>query len=324
MRYLPDGTPIPSHISTEEKRQNEHRTMYGLYRGVIIKSVYPDDPQNINKERMEYTVKIRGQLYSNVVMMRDGGGVYNYHERVAKGTEKSFTGQVRTGTYDENLDGESVYVLFLEGYVNVPVIVGFMQHPKQAKYKKLKKSDGLLDIMEFNGLEISIDKDSNYLIKQVGRKDANGKILNPGAVGSRIKIKGDGDIEFFAKDQHIELKAPGITETVTGNWVVNVSGNANITVDGNATVHADGNATVDAGSNATVNAGSNATVSAGSNATVSAGSNISVTAGGNITEQGAQISMNGSAGMVLTTATDPVIDLITGAPTTGVPTVKAG
>ncbi len=51
---------------------------------------------------------------------------------------------------------------------------------------------------------------------------------------------------------------------------------------------------------------------------------MNLTASGNLVATGAQIQLNGSTGDVLTTITDPVVDLITGVPTVGVPTVKAG
>lgn len=52
--------------------------------------------------------------------------------------------------------------------------------------------------------------------------------------------------------------------------------------------------------------------------------NAVVTAGGNAQITAANIELNGSAGKILTTVTDPVVDTIFGVPTVGVPTVKSG
>lgn len=49
-----------------------------------------------------------------------------------------------------------------------------------------------------------------------------------------------------------------------------------------------------------------------------------VTASGTVKVTGSTIQLNGSSGNVLTTATAPVVDYITGAPHMGVPTVQAG
>lgn len=54
------------------------------------------------------------------------------------------------------------------------------------------------------------------------------------------------------------------------------------------------------------------------------GGNHETTAGGKLRETATTIEMNGNAGKVLTTVSDPVVDMIVGAPSTGVATVKAG
>jgi len=66
------------------------------------------------------------------------------------------------------------------------------------------------------------------------------------------------------------------------------------------------------------------TVTVNGKAEINASGDVSVVAGGKAEVQGATVELNGSVGQVLTNITDPVIDLITGAPTTGVPIVLAG
>jgi len=82
--------------------------------------------------------------------------------------------------------------------------------------------------------------------------------------------------------------------------------------------------TMNASGKATIKTGGDTVVNAGGKVDVTAGGDANVTAGGNIVAKGSQIQLNGSSGQVLTTVTDPVVDLITGAPTMGVPTVLAG
>jgi hypothetical protein len=196
VKYTPDGGVIPSGIPIGDRGSREHRSMFGLYRGVVLNVLYPEDPQNSSGDRIEYVVRVRGQIYPNAINATDAGGIYNYREKVRKSAEKSFSGKLESGTYDENIDGEHVYVMFLEGHGNVPIIVGASEHPKKATYKKKKRADGRFDVNEFNGIEFLIDKDSNYTIKHVGRKDPSGKILNQAAVDSQIKMSKEGDIEF--------------------------------------------------------------------------------------------------------------------------------
>lgn len=95
---------------------------------------------------------------------------------------------------------------------------------------------------------------------------------------------------------------------------INTEGNQNNTIGGNYQIVVTGNVQLQC---------ANASVEADS-AVVETSGNTVVTAGGNVQVDAAQIQLNGSAGQVLTTVTDPVVDTIFGAPTQGVPTVKSG
>jgi len=207
MKYTKDGGVIPSSVPVGQ-RGGGHFKMFGIYRGTVIRTLFPDDPENRSGERMEYVVKVLGQSYPNASTLRQGGGVHNYNERVFKHTEKAFAGKIDPrSALNENLDGEAVYVMFVDGHGDCPVIVGAQQHPKQEK--KFSKSDGLCDVMEFNGIEISIDKDSNYTIKSVGRKSPDGAIENPDAVGTVFSLKDDGSVEFKSESGSYTLMKDG-------------------------------------------------------------------------------------------------------------------
>jgi len=66
------------------------------------------------------------------------------------------------------------------------------------------------------------------------------------------------------------------------------------------------------------------TITTTGDTSITAGGKVDVTASANATVTAAEIHLNGSAGKVLTTVTDPVVDTIFGTPTQGVATVKAG
>lgn len=324
--YTEDGGVVSSKLPVSERGggQKGHNSMFGLFRGIIIRAIFPNDKDSYTGDRMEYVIRVRGQEYPNCIDMRKSGGVFDYSERVRSITEKSFTGELSEGEFNENLDGEHVYVMFVEGKGDIPIIIGAATHPKQ--YVKASKDQAQFEADEFNGLEIGIDKDGSYTVKQVGLKDKDGTILNPDAVSSVIKLDAKtGDIEmnpfgledltslrikFTKASKQVDIDAQGNsivmgaggikTTDKNGNIVEMKSGAVNITVSGDAKVAVSGKADI------------------------STGGDTKVTAGGNVVLTGSKVEMNGSSGMVLTTVTDPVVDLITGTPTVGVPTVMAG
>lgn len=199
--YTSDGGVIPSGMPTSARDTNGHYKLFGVYRGMVTRAIYPDEKENVRKDRMEYVVRIRGQDYPNCIDATEGGGIYNYQLRIRKEVTESSDSKIDKGTFREKLNGEAVFVMFIEGNGDTPIIFTSDTHPRHAPYKKPVKADGLFDIEEFNGLEISVDKDSNYLIKQVGRKDDKGVVQNTDAVGSLIKLFGaNGDIEINAYD----------------------------------------------------------------------------------------------------------------------------
>lgn len=320
MRYKPDGSPISSSVPVGEKRSNEHRTLFGIYKGQVIRPIYPDDPTSVSKERIEYVVKIKGQLHSNVVAVKfGGGGKYNFSERVYKATEVSSSGKLDDGTYDELLDGEHVYVAFLEGYGNTPIILGAVEHQQRGKYKKFKKADGVFNVEEFNGVEVSIDKDSNYMIKHVGRKDPKGKIADEKAVGALIKLFGNGNILFDANKtaddkpllmlfdkagKKFEIQAQeniatfddtGIKVTdKNGNIIEMKSGEVKITVVGDLKLAIDGNIDVTATGDAKIKATGDAKVEADGKVTVGGTGGTDLGNGASITKvEGQQVLLAG-------------------------------
>lgn len=195
-QYTPDGGVVPSGIPTSKRSSNEHYRLFGVYKGMIVQIIYPEDQRNFSKDRIEYVVRVKGQDYPNAIDATTMGGIFNYKTRSRKDITESLDNKVATETPREKMNGEAVFVMFLEGHGDLPIIIASDQHPRHGEYKKVKKDDGLFDIEEFNGIEFSINKDSNYIIKNVGRKDDKAKVLNEPGVGSQIKLMGNGDIEL--------------------------------------------------------------------------------------------------------------------------------
>jgi hypothetical protein len=194
MRYKSDGGVISSSVPSSPIFGSEHNKMFGLYRGQVIRVIYPDSPESYQKKRIEYVVKVNGQEYPNAISMKQLGGIFQQQETVYKGVEKSLTGEINIAQYPENLDGEMVYVMFIEGHGNIPLIVGHAEHPRADK--AFKEEDGRFDYKQFNGVEFMIDKDSNYIIKQSGNKDPEGQVTNEAGKDAFVKMSGNGDIEL--------------------------------------------------------------------------------------------------------------------------------
>jgi len=198
MRYTRDGAAIPSHVRTRPRNGIDgHYQAFRLTKGHIVRAIYPEERENATGRQVEYVVSINGREVSGVPDMRTRGAIYNYSERVRKGFDKSFEGNKSTSTLPENLDAEIVYLLFLNGDEDYPIIVGSADNPRHPEYKQASRADGEFDVDEFLGVEVKIDKDSNYTITQLGRKDVNGNVVNTGAVGAIFKMHGDGKIEII-------------------------------------------------------------------------------------------------------------------------------
>jgi len=122
-------------------------------------------------------------------------------------------------------------------------------------------------------------------------------------------------------------------EAILGNKVSTVAGNKSELVSGTTSetfglavdrtiVSGDDDTTVNSG-NKNNNITGNKTNTISGNYQTTAGGTVTSTASGDNKINGANVRINSGPGNVLTTITDPVVDLITGVPTQGVPTFFA-
>ena len=200
------GVPVGQYTGPRD-----HYTKYGLYQGQIIRRICAEEPESVFKEGQEYVVRINGQDFYGVRDLRRGGGVFNYHERIFTPSDKTYGAKSNHAEYVNNLSGEIVWVLFANGNADKPLIIGSTQHPRNPIVHKACKADGIFEIYEFNGIEFKIDKDSNYTITQLGRKDIQSEpgkpiILNPEATGSFTKFHGNGDFEINVDGEELRAK----------------------------------------------------------------------------------------------------------------------
>lgn len=140
-----------------------------------------------------------------------------------------------------------------------------------------------------------VDSGNTYILIQ----DVGGNLLKLDYKNNQLTINSIGKTKIDT--------ATDKTETVGGKDKLDVTSDKEETIGGKLKITVTGDCEISC-----------------AKAKITSSGDTEVTAGGNAKVTAAEIQLNGTAGMVLTTATDPVIDLITGAPTTGVPTVKAG
>jgi hypothetical protein len=139
----------------------------------------------------------------------------------------------------------------------------------------------------FNKVVQIIDKDGNYSVTSDSGPNLQikpDKIIIDDSKGQKVT--------FDKASQTLTIECKTLNINVTGDATVNVSGKLNASVGGDMTAKIGGKAKIEAGGDCDVKAGN--------------------------------ITLNGKAGKVLTTLTDPVVDSIFGVPTQGVETVKAG
>lgn len=235
--YTKNGGVIPSKANKPKYQISgkDHYAHFGISRGWVKKTVYKDDPENISGE-LEYVVNIKGRDYYGVRDITNGGGIFHNRTKVrhdAKTVE--FPTLNVKNPYPYQQDGECVWVMFIDGNGDHPIIVGSDPHPRLKEnldYKEPTKANGIMDRYEFNGLEFLIDKNSNLTIKHLGRKNAlQASLKNPLSVEnvaattpfpSLIQYKENGDFTFTIGELTVEfIKSTG-TFNVNAKAAVNL------------------------------------------------------------------------------------------------------
>jgi len=305
--YTEDGGVIPAGVESYDADERSHKNHYGIYQASITSVIYPESPSSRSKEMIEYIVNIGGQNYPYAIDMRRRGGIYNHSERIMDETSTNLKGGRLSGeTRDEDSNGEIVWVMFIEGNADFPLIVGSAQHPATRKDHKPTLLDGQYDLDVFNGVEFKIDKDSNYSIKHVGRKTPEGIIENPLGVDTEIKLSGNGDYEILVSDtvkikitkatKKIELIAGSNTYTMssTGIKAVDAAGNEINLAAAGLDIKAAAAMLLEAAANLTINATANVEIKATANAKLEGTAGTDVGSGASITNvKGSMVMLAG-------------------------------
>ena len=171
-----------------------------------------------------------------------------------------------------------------------------------------KTADTVLDLKFFD----------NTAVTNVGRLQLG--TTSSGALVSLDIGPPDENLNITQDTFSLQIQADGTTTVNIGNGNVVLT----ITPAGAVSLQTASDVSVDAKGKVAITSTGDTSVEAQGDVNVTTAGDANVTASGNLVAQAAQIEFNGSAGMVLTTETDPVVDNITGVPTMGVQTVLAG
>ena len=195
---LSDGTVIPSafRASTMDLSQGAHKVgrFVGLKIGTILAVRYINSNEGLQMSRLQssggkageayetvYDVRVDEMLYKPFVCvgcrtLKPFFGPNNYFEVIHESSNlsKGYTPQGMFSEEPGSLAGARCVLMFLEGEASTPVIVGFLNHP--ARKSKITESDGLQLGFEFNGINVTIDKDGAFTLL------ASGPLTTPQAI----------------------------------------------------------------------------------------------------------------------------------------------
>jgi hypothetical protein len=170
-----DGSIRSAHIPSWNKPYQVRD--YGLYRGVVREVIYLDHENNDSgvgtPNEVVYTVMIvggdrDGQIFSNARLIRGLGGFSNFEEvtlKAVEGATKSDPTSILaagdpTISFTPTFNGDVIYIQFLDGDLNMPVITGLGYHQKAEP--EATSSDGPRYRRKFNGVYTQISKDGEF------------------------------------------------------------------------------------------------------------------------------------------------------------------
>lgn len=301
MTILDNGAVLPYGLLGENDANmmggfNKTYKNFPLRIGVVVSSYPVKNERNKNKLTTEYDVLIIEQnedkgattiLYRNCMSAEGLGSIADFFEKSLRSKKKKTT---RGDSINlKGQDGAIVLLLCLDGMSDKGIIINALTHPDRKT--KLINEDPYLE-GEYNGVNIKVNTDGSTTLTFRGATDNQGNPIDSSQGITTIKIEKDGT--FQADHDSITFR---------------------LARDGNASLIAKKDISLTTNSNVTINASKDVNISCNS---------ANVTASGKVSVKASTIELNGSAGEILTTATDPVVDTIFGLPTKGVPTVKSG
>jgi hypothetical protein len=210
------------------------REDYCIYRCLVIKTIFTDDPANISQggtnPEVLYDCAIlggfaTGQVISNCRLLTSLGGNYNYYERILRSTNNKDLSSSRL----ENLDGDLVYVQFNQGNSGFPIIIGLSNGINTTSSNPgTKKSDGPRLVQQYNGVREEINNKGEFTFQRKGGTlDSDAANFNPNATAEYTYQVKENEVT-------VETFTSGLTITKDAkNQLVNINVNGTeLIIDG--------------------------------------------------------------------------------------------
>lgn len=221
MRIRSDGS-VQSH-ATPTYQNAGRKEDFGLYRCMVTKVVYCDDPSNITSNgsspRVTYDVVVlggfaSGQVISNCRLATDLSGNDSYWERTLRAAEKNVSETRLTDS-----DGDIVYVQFIQGHTGYPVIIGCDQGIKTTGLIGTNKADGPRSVRQFNGVHEEINKDGELTIKVKGGTATAEKGSFKPAAAALVTTKTSKDEKVTVTFKSgLKIEEDGKNDKITTTW----------------------------------------------------------------------------------------------------------
>ena len=308
--FLENGAVLPHGLLNHDSEDfmggfNKSYRNYPLRVGIVTTSYPVSNENNHSKLTTEYDVLVIEQnedkgattiQYRNCLSAEGLGSIADFFEKALRPKKKKST---KGDSVDlKGQDGAIVLMLCLDGMSDKGIIIGALTHPDRKT--NLVDGDPFLE-GEYNGVNIKITKDGSATFTFKGATNSEGKPIDSSQGNTTLKIEKDGSFQADHDTISFRMARDGTT-TLKGKKDINLTtdANVNITASKKVNIKATGDVSIEAGGDCKVKASGKATVKASS------------------------IELNGDTGMILTTTTMPLVDLITGTPSVGVPNVKAG
>ncbi len=222
--FLQNSEPEPS-------AQFQSLNEMAIRMGRVVKVVYPEDEDNSNKKITEYTVDV---YYSTD---KDRTVVTYHHVKISSlfgGAADSLRWTPRLTTDDSEATdddtfksinlGSIVIVACIDGSQRSGLILGGWPHPNDNVDSP--KDDGHNLRFQFNGLDVTINKDGELAISRLGPTKDNGKPIKKDdeAAGSKITMTKDGNIEIATPEakQKILINHKDSTIEIVGDKHVTI------------------------------------------------------------------------------------------------------
>lgn len=270
MTILNDNTVIPSYLSSSEQGvrwmdpgdQTNLALRYGEVRGIV----YPTDPKSLSKRFVEYTVEVQQKdangpgaaiTYANCLQM----GLFGTSADFFKYTLRADDKQGRKSSLGV---GAKVVLMCLNGDTTRALIVGALRDTGTDKDGSLpggrdEKEDGHNLAFEFNGVQVTINKDGELQVRYRGQTKVDGTLsddANKDAEGSTVVFDKEGSIKLYTKDEkqfvHLNNKDKKLEILADEEWNVKVNKKLSFEAGDDVSLKGDKSCVVEMGSRVSI------------------------------------------------------------------------